>query len=287
MFKDDRYDTIKVISETSDTSIFLVRHRTLSENRILKRLSKKEKTFSGSFIEKNARKEADVLKGLRHPGIPVLYDYWEDCDYIYIVEEYVQGTPLSEYLAWRDSISVEQICSFLVQICEILDYLHKMEPYPILYQDLKPEHLFLRGESLMLIDYGAALFVPRSGEAFQQFGTYGFCAPEILAGGAASVRADIYSAGRVAGLLVSHTKERVPLRVARLIKWAAREKPEDRPASALEYKKEWEKALCKASVSEKDSLPATIVVAGASHGVGATHIAIALTVFLNAAGRRA
>ena len=318
MYIDERYERIKVIYEARDTSVYLVRHRTLSEDRILKRIRKKDRMSEEFFIAKEigrkerseldrsisaeeeraghpeqtgfgcgAGREAEILKNLRHPGIPILYDYEEDENDICLVEEYVRGVPLSEYLEWRRSISVEQICSFLVQICEILEYLHKREPFPILYQDLKPEHLYLRGEELMLIDYGAALYVPQSGQAFQKYGTPGYVAPEIVCHGTTSVQADIYSIGCVALLLARHADERIPSWMNRLIRWAMKEKPKERPASIEIYRKEWENARAKAANSGKDPFPATIVVTGASPGCGTTHIAVSLTVYLNANGRRA
>ena len=232
-------------------------------------------------------REARILQELRHPGIPILYDYEEDDAYVYLVEEYVEGVPLSDYLDMRDAISVEQICFFLVQICEIVEYLHNRQPFPILYQDMKPEHLFLCGDRLMLIDYGTALYLPRSGKTFQQYGTPGYCAPEIVASGTTSVQADIFSIGRVAALLLAHTDERIPHRLHRLAGWACCRKPEDRPASIAEYRQAWEKAYKKAQLPKKSSSQATIVVTGISRGCGTTHIAISLTVYLNATGIKA
>lgn len=278
-----RYEVEKIIYETDDTAVYLVRHKSLSEYRIIKRIRKTDRLSAAM----GGRHEAEILKDLRHAGIPVLYDYEESGEYIFLVEEYVRGVALSEYLDERDSISVEQICSFLVQICEIIAYLHKREPFPILYQDMKPEHLYLRGERLMLIDYGAALYAPRSGTTFQKYGTRGYCAPEIVANGTTSVQADIYSVGRVAELLLSHTKERVPVRIRRLVRWACRANPEERPASAEDYLREWEQVLARYSVSEVETSRATIVVAGTAPACGTTHIAIALTVYLNAVGKRA
>ena len=279
----DRYEVEKTIYETGDTAVYLVRHRTLSEHRIIKRIQKTERLS----IEMSGRHEADILKTLRHPGIPVLYDYEELKDEVLLVEEYVQGVALSEYLDWCDSISVEQICSFLVQICGIIAYLHKREPFPVLYQDLKPEHLYLRDGRLVLIDYGAALYAPRSGATFQKYGTQGYCAPEIVANGTTSVQTDIYSVGRVAELLLSHSKERIPLRVRRLIRWACRTDPKERPASAEEYLREWERMLARYSVSETETSHATIVVAGTTPACGTTHIAMSFVVYLNTVGQRA
>lgn len=57
-------------------------------------------------------------------------------------------------------ISHELLIKFCIQLCDILDYLHHLMPYPILYQDLKPEHIIVCGNQIKLIDFGIASFLP-------------------------------------------------------------------------------------------------------------------------------
>lgn len=57
-----------------------------------------------------------------------------------------------------------------------------MSPYPILYQDLKPEHIILCGDQVKLLDFGIASFFTGFGKNFQLYGTSRYCAPEILRG---------------------------------------------------------------------------------------------------------
>ncbi len=52
-------------------------------------------------------------------------------------------------------------------------------PYPILYQDLKPEHIILCGDQVKLLDFGIASFLPVS-EKIQLYGT-SYCAPKSCA----------------------------------------------------------------------------------------------------------
>ena len=277
---DNRYEQVSVLYETEHTAVYLVRHLALGELRILKRIRVTD-GMSGIC------QEAAILKDLRHPGIPVLYDYEDDGTFVWMVEEYVEGIALSDYLAMRSALTTEQICSFLVQVCEIIQYLHQREPFPILYQDLKPEHLFLRGEQLVLIDYGAALYAPRSGTTFQKYGTPPYCAPELLASGTTSIQSDIYSVGCIAKLLVDHTTDRVPRQVRRLIRWACQADPSKRPDSIESYLTAWSRVLASVSEAQVTPSPATIVVTGTSSACGTTHVALSLTVYLNATGRTA
>ena len=66
-------------------TVFLARHLGLDEGRAKKR---NRRTESG-FIQ-----EAALLKRLRHPGIPIIYDLEIDENYYYLIEEYLCGESL-------------------------------------------------------------------------------------------------------------------------------------------------------------------------------------------------
>ena len=51
---------------------------------------------------------------------------------------------------------MEQMLSFGLQFCSVLGYLHRQKPYPIIYQDFKPEHIYLMNDQLKLLDFGLA-----------------------------------------------------------------------------------------------------------------------------------
>ena len=94
--------------------------------------------------------EAQILKSVQHPGIPTIYDFEEDESFYYLVEEYIQGDSLEEFLLHQQSISQNQFLYFCEQLCDIFAYLHTLRPSPILYQDLKPEHIIVCGTQLKL-----------------------------------------------------------------------------------------------------------------------------------------
>ena len=254
----------------------MVRHRSLGNQRILKVISKND--FQGLSYE------ADVLCSLRHPGIPILYDYGEDEECICLIEEYIQGVSLTEYLLYHSTISREWIRQTLQQICDILTYLHEQKPNPILYQDLKPDHVMIRGDQVVLIDYGIAC--PKGATRYGA-GTIDHSAPEQFTQGGVDERSDIYALGRLAELLCEHQKERMCAREQAMIQWALSEDMEHRPNSV----KEWLEAYIAASPEKENTtekhLIKEIAVIGAGRGVGTTHVAIALTTHLNQQHRQA
>ena len=140
--------------------------------------------------------EADILKNLKHPGIPTIYDVEEDDKLYYIIEEYIQGQSLEAFVLRQDCISIDTVIHMALQICDVIKYLHG-QPEPIIHQDLKPEHILLCGNRIVLIDFGISSFITSSGNTFQYFRTEGFAPPEKYQGISCDVRADIYGIGKV------------------------------------------------------------------------------------------
>ena len=104
---------------------------------------------------------------------------------------------MEDFILHQENISQELIIEYGIQLCGILDYLHHLAPYPILYQDLKPEHIILCGNQIKLVDFGIASFITGSGKIIQNYGTEGFAAPEACLGHAVDTSSDIYSLGKV------------------------------------------------------------------------------------------
>ena len=93
-----------------------------------------------------------------------------------MIEEYIQGESLETFVSHQKSISEELIVKLGIQLCDIFTYLHHLSPYPILYQDLKPEHIILCGDQVKLLDFGIASFFTGFGKNFQLYGTSRYCA---------------------------------------------------------------------------------------------------------------
>ena len=170
----DRYELIRPLGQGECGSVFLVRQQSLEQYRAMKRFPK-----NTSAQPLFAISEAQILKSVQHPGIPTIYDFEEDESFYYLVEEYIQGDSLEEFLLHQQSISQNQFLYFCEQLCDIFAYLHTLRPAPILYQDLKPEHIIVCGTQLKLIDFSVASFAAISGKDFNHFGNEDFSAPEL------------------------------------------------------------------------------------------------------------
>ena len=278
------YEWVRQLYVSAATEVHVVRHIRLGDERILKLIHRDPCDPAG---QTSIHSEAEILRGLRHPGIPVLYDYGEDDECICLIEEYVRGPSLLEYFSEHQSVTISELSFIMSRLCQIIDYLHS-QPTPILYQDLKPEHIILRAGEPTLIDYGISSFLGRSGDR-RVFGTTGYVAPELSEGYRPDKLSDIYSLGSVAKFLSGHCSERIPGQMSSQIHLAMSDDPSCRPASAGEWRLFWD-SYCSAdtgSSSDLIHLPAHIAICSSYSGTGCTHIAISLVSYLNSLGRKA
>lgn len=248
--------------------------------RAIKRIPRVSAQTASLSLEDSFPTEAVLLKNLNHPGIPLIYDIDEDDDFIYMIEEYIQGESLDVFLSHQKNISQELIIQLGIQICDILDYLHHLSPYPILYQDLKPEHIILCGNQFKLVDFGIASYFTGSDNQFQSYGTNGFAAPEALNGLPVTPACDIYSLGKILQYIIDTTDIHCSDQLIRIIKKAAAFQHWERFETAASLKN----ALlneCNLAYKHDSHLIKNIAVAGSKHGVGTTHIAISLVSVLN------
>ncbi|MCR5452576.1 MAG: protein kinase [Lachnospiraceae bacterium] len=280
-FFSDSYIYSDTVFESDTTKIFIIKHTHLGDERIMKLIAK-PLDDTGSIGA-----EAEILKGLKHPGIPILYDYAEDDESICLIEEFVRGLSLEEYFLHYPFLSKTQIITYIIQLCDILSYLHE-PPVSILYQDLKPEHIIIRGDQIMLIDYGISEFLTGSGQNHHIAGTVSYMAPEAFTG-KSDERRDIYALGLIAKEMFGHCGEKIPASIEAAVFHAIKSDPGERPSSVREWKSSWELNLKK----EEDAIRIgkhrlnTVAVLGSQKGVGCTHIAISLTSYLNKAGMHA
>jgi outer membrane protein assembly factor BamB/serine/threonine protein kinase len=140
-------------------------------------------------------REANMLAALSHPGIPKIYDFFPSHGRVYLVLEYIDGRDLETQLEMRKApMQEEEVITWAVQICEVLQYLHGHEPQPIIFRDMKPSNIIVSGEGkVTLIDFGIAK-VFQSDKRGTMIGTEGYAPPEQYRG-LAEPRGDIYALG--------------------------------------------------------------------------------------------
>jgi serine/threonine protein kinase len=140
-------------------------------------------------------REASILATLDHAAVPDVYDFFTESDRSYLVLEYIHGQDLEALLNEQQAFfPVDNVIDWTIQLCDVLEYLHKHEPSPVVFRDLKPSNIMLdRHGRIRLIDFNIAK-VFQTGLKGTMIGTEGYSPPEQYRG-EASPAGDVYALG--------------------------------------------------------------------------------------------
>lgn len=186
-----KYKIERLLGKGASGEVYLCRNIELGNLWAIKRIERGKSKYELTT-------ETNILKKLNHINLPKIADVIEDETSIYIVESYIEGTPLNKLLEAQGILSEEMVISLAKQLCEVLLYLHNLKPFPIIYRDLKPHNIIItRDNRPVLIDFGISREYKGTDRRDTVIaGTPYYAAPEQLtAEGISDVRADIYSLG--------------------------------------------------------------------------------------------
>ena len=122
-------------------------------------------------------REAKILQSLHHPGIPEYYDFFLENERKYLAMSLIHGQDMDYYVQQYGTISLRQSIEWMIQLCEILGYIHAAQP-PLIHRDIKPANLLIRNidKQLLLIDFGAVKEIGTKGGT--RIGAPDYMAPE-------------------------------------------------------------------------------------------------------------
>ncbi len=185
----EKYHPLQLLHQGLGGDVWLVEHIGLSSKRVLKAVEKSHPQYD------ILAREAKVLQQCQHPSIPIIYDILEFDTQTYIIEEFIEGENLKQYILRQNHLSDSLLLHFSIQLCEILQFLHH-PTRAILHLDLKPDNILVSNHQLKLIDFGSAICQNQQKKSLFIFGTPKYCAPEMKEAGVLTERTDIYLLGR-------------------------------------------------------------------------------------------
>lgn len=287
----EKYKVVDVVYESDTTAVYLVEHLSMLSRRIIKKILKKSINQSSFYSEIN------ILKTIRHPSIPVIYDIEEDVSAYYIVEEYMEGINLYEYVLEKGTLSLEEASFIGCKICEIVNYLHSHKPIPILFLDIQPKNILINNDKVYLVDFGSSYYADESDKRRFLFGTVGYAAPEQYRYERLDQRTDIYGIGAVLYFMITGqpcehkgTKSlKFPNNISGKYKMIVLQclcaDSEVRFVSASVIEKNLQEILSKDNTYSNENKPLNIYIVGAQSRVGTTHISLALASYLASIGK--
>ena len=131
-----------------------------------------------------------------HPQIPALLAYFEHEQYLYLVQQFIDGKTLIQEMLERGPTDESGVHGLLQDILPVLDFIHRRN---VIHRDITPSNLIRRetDRRLFVIDFGVA---KQFGEALSpepgtRIGTEGYAPIEQIRAGQAYPCSDLYSLG--------------------------------------------------------------------------------------------
>lgn len=148
---DNTYQIIEGIGSGGMGVVYLAYHLRLKKNIVMKKI--KNSNADMALL----RNEVDVLKELHHPYLPQVYDFIQYENDLYTIIDYIDGYDLKFYIDNQYTFSESQLIKWLLQLCEVLEYLHSNVPQ-VLHTDIKPANIIIKGNGdVCLIDFGISM----------------------------------------------------------------------------------------------------------------------------------
>lgn len=198
MLIQNRYRIIELIAQKGFSKTFLAVDESLSPTYpcIIKQLSNDNETPENLTQATKLAQEARLLGELgQHPQIPALLDYFTENKYLYLIQEFIDGTNLAKVVEQESSFSEAQIWQLLNDLLPVLKFIHDNQ---IIHRDIKPENIIRRNydQRLFLINFSAAkrVTIIDSLKTETSIGSAEYVAPE-QAKGKAVFASDLYSLG--------------------------------------------------------------------------------------------
>ena len=221
----EHYQFVRLLKRTDKTEICVYRHKELGRQIVKRTLYGSADVYS-------------VLRTLSHPNIANVYDVVCDGTKITVLEEYVDGQTVADYLQ-TGLYSPSGVRKVISSLCDALDLLHS---HQIIHKDIKPENVMIDSNgNVKLIDFDAArIYKLFQSQDTQAIGTMGYAAPEQYGINQTDERTDIYAIGVLMNVMLTGQPPEIRLyngRLKRVIVKCTQTIPDNRYQNVKELKR--------------------------------------------------
>lgn len=189
----DRFEIINLIGEGAFGRVYLA-HDSDMHRKVALKVPSQRLFSSGDALETFVR-EARITAGIKHPGLITVYDVRRDSERPYIVQEYVEGCNLADWLR-QNKPNMRKIVELIIDIAEALVEVHR---HDLVHRDLKPANILIsENDHVQVADFGIALHSSWQQELKGEIaGSPAYMSPEQTRGETHRIdgRSDIWSLG--------------------------------------------------------------------------------------------
>ncbi len=191
----NRYRLVQWLGE-GNMGIVYRAHDEMLDREIAIKFLPPEKVASSEASNRFLR-EARAVARLSHPNIMTLFDMGLEQGWHYLVLEYIPGEDLHAIMRQQSVFTPPKGLQVIRELLKALIYAHNQG---LIHRDIKPENVMLTPDnSIKVTDFGLA-WLPGDVRITQDgalLGTVLYLAPELIAGGTADERSDLYAVGAV------------------------------------------------------------------------------------------
>ena len=138
----NRYKILSVLGRGGTSVVYLVKDQKLNIKLAIKEIEflNTNNTKYDISTRQLTMSEVQLLKNLKHPAIPAVYDVICDAEHICIVMEFIDGISLDALLRVHGPQRAEDVLNWAHQLAHFLSFIHEQS---IIYRDMKPANIIL------------------------------------------------------------------------------------------------------------------------------------------------
>ncbi|KAF5274282.1 hypothetical protein FQR65_LT04400 [Abscondita terminalis] len=188
----DDFDYIQVLGRGTFGKVMLCKEKS-TEKLFAIKIIKKDTVFSKNQLNRTLT-ENRILKRINHPFLTSLKYSFQTSDRLCFVMDYINGGELFFHLRRFSRFSEERARFYTAEIVSALSYLHDLN---IVYRDVKSENILLDKDGhVKLVDFGLSREALAYGDKSKSFcGTPEYMAPEIIRRSGYGKEVDWWSTG--------------------------------------------------------------------------------------------
>jgi tRNA A-37 threonylcarbamoyl transferase component Bud32 len=196
------WELTALLGEGGSSTVFLAirEHAGVRQQAALKLL---RRGLYSADAQRQFRRERQALAQLHHPDIAQLIEGGAtESGLAYIVLEFVDGVPITEYVR-AHALDLTVRLRLFLRVCRAVEAAHRAL---IVHRDLKPSNVLVSTEGhVKLLDFGIAKLLDAEDETQTRLPSFtpAYAAPEQRAGGAITTATDVYALGVMLGELVT------------------------------------------------------------------------------------
>ncbi len=190
---DGRYEIEEIVG-VGGMSVVYKAHDEIDDRTVAVKILKEELLQNEEF-RRRFKNESKAIAVMDHPNIVKVYDVGFGDRVQYIVEEYIDGITLKEYIERQGVLPWKDALYFATQILRALQHAHDKG---IVHRDIKPQNIMLLQDgTIKVTDFGIARFARSEQRTVtdKAIGSVHYISPEQAKGEATDAKSDLYSVG--------------------------------------------------------------------------------------------